>query len=400
MKKRIICNLLLATIFTLNTTSNINAATKYAYSIGTDYGDNVDTSKDAKNAATSFGKLGYKSYYNTKPTVSYMKGNAPNGRRRLGCEIVFLSGHATSTYMSFNYRNKGGDYATGIIQGKDWESPSTHYKYAGVDDCDMSKTKLFVLAGCETARGGDNITKDIVQNGAKTALGWTTKISCASHSEWLKKFFTKLESKVRVIDAVNYANSFSYSDSNVKNTWIYGDTKNIVSLTDTKKSTYDERLTKCNSTLLVNNHMSESNLRSTLSMILLNSSVKIDLNNYKIKKHGTVIDLILMVDGCETNTGYTLIVENNRVKEIYNNEIHNNLMYGIIKKPIITDNLKKNKLEIEKTIVEKSGYTVISQESKLIYNVNNNSFEYYVFTDYRINDDGLLGRKEGRYEIK
>jgi hypothetical protein len=46
------------------------------------------------------------------------------------------------------------------------------------------------------------------------------------------------------------------------------------------------------------------------------------------------------------------------------------------------------------------GYTVLSQESKMIYNVNNNTFEYYVFTDYRLNDDGLLERKEGKYEIK
>ena len=159
--------------------SNVFAATKYAYSIGTDYStlfhSDIDTSQDAINAANIFGKLGYTSYYNVKPTVNYMKGNAPNGSRRLGCEIVFLSGHGNSQLMSFNYKRKGGDYGTGIIQGRDWKSKDTGYTYAGVKDCNMSKTKLFVLAGCQTAKGSNNITRDVVKNGADSAVGWQKK---------------------------------------------------------------------------------------------------------------------------------------------------------------------------------------------------------------------------------
>lgn len=368
---------------------------------------NIDTSQDAINAATIFGKLGYKSYYNVKPTVSYMKENAPNGTRRLGCEIVFLSGYGNSQLMSFNYKRKGGNYSTGIIQGKNWKSKDTGYTYAGVKDCNMSKTKLFVLAGCQTAKGSDNITRDIVKNGADTAVEWKKSVDASDHTKWLKRFCGKLAGGYDINSALNYANSFSYSDNNVKTAVICGNgTTKIypcISSNILKAQKKDLRKIRINSKIKIGKKTKYKILKKRILKGFKEANVKININNYVIKREGNVVDLIYTVNGCETTSGYTMIVEKGTVTEIYNNMSPN---YNIvkqkvksIKKPKLTRKFRKACFKNAKGRLELCS-KIVSQEGKLIYDIKDNTYKFYVLTDYQENKDGGFGRYGTYYRIK
>lgn len=107
-------------LLALNVVTAYASGGNYAYSIGTNYDgglfdSDIDTSGDATYAATAFSLTGYSSYYNIQPTVSYMIGDNPLGNARLENNIIFLSGHGNKDHMSFNYKKKDGNHATGVI---------------------------------------------------------------------------------------------------------------------------------------------------------------------------------------------------------------------------------------------------------------------------------------------
>lgn len=46
-----------------------------------------------------------------------MRGQFKDGTWRMKSEVQFYSGHANNECIAFNYRNKGGDYKTGVYWG-------------------------------------------------------------------------------------------------------------------------------------------------------------------------------------------------------------------------------------------------------------------------------------------
>jgi len=421
MKKIRLLATLLMIVMTLGTFTAYASGGDYAYSIGTNYDaglfdSDIDTSGDATYAATAFSLAGYSSYYNIKPTVSYMTGNNPAGNPRLESNVLFFSGHGNTDHMSFNYKKSGGNYATGIIQGNYWESPTTGYKYAGVEDYNMGSVELVVFGGCNTAKGSDNITNDVVQNGASAAIGWTASVSASSHSYWLERFVDELAAGSTVAQAKQYADSFNYNDSNVRNGYIYGDTslklsnavasnlKNVqivasvdfVELQNSEKT--KNRKVEIEKELRIN---SMKSVESGDLISLLNSEdASFSLDNYKIveieSENSKIIEFIKLIDGCETNSGFTVFVKDELVTDIYKNNIEKCNEKTEIKKPSINE-----KKILEEVFNEVSlQYQVIEQNGKLVYDVNTQQFNYVVLTDYIVNEDGTLGRSEICYEVK
>ena len=60
------------------------------------------------------------------------------------------------------------------------------------------------------------------KGGASSSIGWIKSVSATEHTKWLKRFVNKLSKGATLSEATKYANSFSYSDYNVKTTWMYG----------------------------------------------------------------------------------------------------------------------------------------------------------------------------------
>ena len=201
--KRTLCLVLSLVLITATmSTMNVFAATtanQYAYSIGCDHGSwawllggyEGDFTDNVDYAATCYGMIGSitSSYKNYEPTYSYMRGNNPDGTRRIASKIVFLNGHANYDCLIHNHRNDDGDYATGVYIGNDYNSTSG-YKYAGFGSTNMSTCDHISLVGCSTASNGDyNITWKAVNKGANSALGFTDSIHSRSSAgeTWLEK---------------------------------------------------------------------------------------------------------------------------------------------------------------------------------------------------------------------
>ncbi|MDR1015134.1 MAG: hypothetical protein LBL86_09205 [Coriobacteriales bacterium] len=216
---------------------------KYAYSIGCDFKGvswwNVwvarredlggDLTPSILYAADTYGELGYESYYNLKPTDSYLKGQNPAGADRLGSDVVYLDGHAN--YMSlvcgdYEYASLFGDeptgspYMCGVWCGGDGQSADTLVNYAGLLGRDLSATRLISFVGCNTAgylegdddgddHFGDNLCEAARDCGAQAVLGFTGSIDGLTPAglHWKQKYNDGLAFGYTVQGAVDYANT-------------------------------------------------------------------------------------------------------------------------------------------------------------------------------------------------
>lgn len=129
-----------------------------AWSVGADYNDkhHINTTEDAIYASIFYKKLGYDSEYNIMPTYSKLKSYSSNNMPRLSSAIQMYSGHGSEKGIVFCYNQNDGEYKTGIRVYND--SGSSDYKYLRLYDSDMKNVKMIIFAGCETAKGGENIT--------------------------------------------------------------------------------------------------------------------------------------------------------------------------------------------------------------------------------------------------
>lgn len=380
----------------------------YAYSVGTDYSyflnPNIDTSKDAEYASTAWGMAGYTSYYSLKPTVSYMRGNAPDGRKRMESGIVFLSGHGNYQCVSFNYKGNDGDYKTGIYYGENLDS-TTGYKYVGVKSLDLSQTKLMVFAACQTASGTTNIAKNAADMGADATIGWTVSVGASSHTKWLKRFCDEIAAGSTVKRAKEYADSFNYSDNDVKKGKIYGSdstTVKSVSNFDVMAVRNDEdnkRATKIAGRVA----FTEDDLEGFVKRVVSAGKLNINLKDFEIQYNGGTVDLIYVINGVETLYGYSIILDNGYATKVYKNMGDNNSSFArmTIQKRTFSE-IADSVIEFEKSESVSRldpSYTVLGQETKHIFDIEMNKEYLVILTDY-MDESGAYGRSEDLIEIK
>ena len=208
-------------------TDNISASVNgnsTAYCVGTDYGSfDIDTTIDAQVAGSYYSGLGISTInVNIVPTLSNMNGSHANGQKYLASGIVFFSGHGGPNGMTWNYLSQGGNGYVGVIKGNTNNLVSPPYKYA-LGNYALSDVALYVFGGCKTAYGSSNISKWVVDNGAKISVGWSTEVLASAHSQWLSRFNYYISQGYSVNAACNYADSFTYStNSGVQNNVRYG----------------------------------------------------------------------------------------------------------------------------------------------------------------------------------
>lgn len=199
--------------------SIVNA--QYAYSVGTEYAKPdipIDTTSLTKKSSEAFYSMGYNSYYNLKPTVSYMRGDNPGGYKRMASNVVFLSGHGNTNTISFNYLHQGGDYETGVC------STCNHPSYFTLSSNNFQYTKLMIFNACNTGQGdSDNLMTYAVSRGVDSTIGWSTETSQLSAGSWFDRFYNYLNQRKTVKEAYDYAQSDWYMDSRIKNARLWGD---------------------------------------------------------------------------------------------------------------------------------------------------------------------------------
>lgn len=369
------------------TPTKVFAYNKNAWSVGSRYGDGyifgliggVDTREEAKNAADYYGTLGYNSYYEYEPTYKILRGKFKNGKYRMESAIQFYSGHANNECIAYNTNQKGGDYKTGIYYGKNYDS-STGYRYAGIQSYDFSGVKLITFAGCNSAKGDDNICKRAYDNGADTTIGWEVSIGASSHTSWLNRFNDYLNKGYTVNKAAEYADSYSYTDNGVKSHKIYGNGNlrfyklRIASLYNFSKSNREP--------LYKFKYYSDDQVFQELNENISN----FDIKNYNISdtvnESYRVVDLVKIVDGIKSTEGYSIIISDGTAA-IYQNStsmdfstfVHVENIESYLKTYDV-ENYCVNRINKIEPDIEKETINIVKEE-KIYDTIDNTVKRYY-----------------------
>ncbi len=95
------------------------------------------------------------------------------------------------------------------------------YDFYSIDNLNWSDKKLVTFAACNTAGNGTpqdySLAAKVVEYGAQMSVGWYTEVNAYSFPDWLDNYHAKLKDGSKPLDAIIYANSKNYMNSNVKN---------------------------------------------------------------------------------------------------------------------------------------------------------------------------------------
>ena len=304
---------------------NVNAASGYAFSMGTNFGsNNIDTSRDATYVDDLLSGMGYTTYKTTAPTYYIIDGSFSSGRKRLESDLLFLAGHASSSTMYWNYLSKGGSYAQ-ALKNTNVGTCDEQWTYTGIGMYKMSNVDFAFFAGCQTAKGSGNITEYAKNRGAKTTLGWTVDVNDEDAYKWEKNFYTKLKSGATINSAVSYANSFTYNTTTVKNTKLYGSTSaTIKGISDTLLQGNKNIDIKNIKDIKINKQLINTEYKKQIADIIkTNINDDFNINDFIIEKaennDGIIYDFYLKINEVKTDIGYTVFVSNNVVTNVIDN---------------------------------------------------------------------------------
>lgn len=355
---------------TVNSTAT---ATKYAYSIGVDHGfvwpwsSNLsgDFTPNVDYASTVYGMIpDVTSYKKFTPDVTYMKGNNPNGVRRIASEIVFLNGHGNVDNVCFNAGNNNGDSATGVYRGPDYAS-SSGYSYVGLDSTDMSTCDHISFVACNTGKGSNSIAEKAHSRGANSSLGFTDSITSRSKDGrgWICKFNDGLANGYSISRCLRYATEFYPNSDLATYAKIYGDSDNIVASNSSSNAVTDNyksrnKLTNVSTCIdvpeienVVNVDIPNNDFINKIIDCIWDIDSTFESSNYKMtinifapQDGNGMIKFQYFINGeISTNKAYIAYIENNKVIEITCSQAASNMHSS-------TMNTKANEKSIEELI--------------------------------------------------
>lgn len=388
-------------------TTYVSAASGYAFSAGYT-GSDLDTTSQVNYANSTYNKIGYTTNYKMAPNSSYLNtGKYSNGRRYMESDVIYLSGHGDDEGKTIQLGNNVGYRVDSYYNNNLLKLSSVNW----------SKVKLITYAGCKTSynpiQDYSNISVETYRKGAKNVVGFQQEVYTSSLIEWMKKYHDKLKSGGTVVQAIQYANNYSYNDSRVKDIGFFGPSNTTISSVD--NTIYSSNLlnTDNQNTTIVTNSIEFTNDNEDLENILTYLESKyseFNKNDYEVKVYTLnkeqncySIDLIKKIGDYYTNLGYSIGVENGKVTsvtdnndkltletkmKIYNKKVSKELLESYKEQAIAQVYKKaiKNELPIK---VDKNDITIDNQKCQLFFDTNNNKKYYKVFTTYK-NGKGLI----------
>jgi len=385
---------------------NSTSASLYAYSIGVNHGFvwpwqnhlEGDFRDNVNYANTCYGMIPRitNSYYTHTPTVTYMRGNNPNGQRRIASEIVFLNGHANWDNLVFNHGNNGGEYATGVYINSDFNSDSG-YKYAGLNSTTMNTCDLISFVGCKTAANENtNLTNRAVTRGARSAVGFTDNITSRSSAgkNWLKKYNDALATGSTISASITYATT-QYPSSNLgSHVRVYGSSSNTVrsSSINPLNDSLDNRAVNID-IYVPNDIRADSNTKMFKSIESeikkLDSTFSFDDYRMTINMFGEedgdgMIVYKYYVDGkIMTNKAFVVSIEGNKVVSITKSPVDNSSNSRTVDEKELLNKViahENSRPSINKIVTKNMPIDGI--EEYYYYDYNDNELYYFVSTFY------------------
>lgn len=331
--------------------------------------------------------------------------------------LTLLSNLNSSNVQLF-YCHGGLDYVQfkdcGLCLGKSTTIDGREYQSA--EGIDWSTKKLVTLAACKTA-GIDSpdsnaIAPQLAVMGAQATIGWYSKIWTFSSCDWLDNFHDKIYKGYNVLDAVNYANSKNYAFPTVKNVTLSYRSLSPLS----NDSTIDKEILQSNKNLLKNKDIGKLNVSNAETIIKQNNS-SFDVNQYEkqiseglytynvekneMKKNYSYIDYNLKIGDFITNSGYTVILDENdnilqicdNTVDIYEETYRKNSNYYNVSDSDSNYYLSKAKEQIS------SKYTILNENIAFGYDVNKN--KKYAYIDFEVQlSTGKSQNEYFSFEIK
>lgn len=366
--------------------NDVFAVSKTYLSVGTDFGN---IGGNSTTEATWVGStLLLEKYIGSTITIpTYSKLTAQyQGRYVLESDILYFLGHAASDRIKWNYKGKNGIYAVGIKNIAS-DSYMDEYRMIGIGRYNMQKVKLAIFQGCSTAANpNSNLPKYANSRGATVAIGWASDISRSDSFPWIKRFFSYGRYPNTVTNMVNYANSFSYVTSDIKNTRIYGN--GGISVFPSGESKINKSGIIIDNRKHIINQEYDININSiqnikTKIVNIINNKISKDIteSDFTIEMaendNGKIYDLYFMINGIKTNLGYTIFTnkEGTIITDIYDNM--NSYKTSTLKKErteIIRQKLE-NTIDLNK--IKKNTLKMAKAENMSLTVSVINSFKYY-----------------------
>lgn len=398
---------------------NVYAASGYGFSVGTRFSavDGDSSVEEAQSAHYYHQQMGFTSTLLSTPTFSTLRAKTSDSSRYLlESDLLFFLGHANSTTIYWDYMGKGGDYAI-AIKNDNSNYCDRYWTYVGLGNYNMSKVTLGVFMGCSTAANStSNLPKYANSKGATVTIGWTVDIPQADTYLWTSRFYSRLNDRYTVSSAINYANSFTYSNSKIKNTKVYGNSGTVINPAIIAR----EYIANDKENILsydINKNLNISNLSQSDKMNSIGNIIKktinddFNINDFIVETaqndNGIIYDYYYTVNGIKTNVGYTVFVNSDETKietivdnmndintsistlEVTDIQSRTNLLSesrieSMREKAIATTNTSDSNSPV-RTIIDEYKYYDI-KENKLYYNIvvevvdpipNTKAIEYY-----------------------
>ncbi|MDQ2086959.1 hypothetical protein RBH29_11020 [Herbivorax sp. ANBcel31] len=193
-KYSLTCILIVAILVTWS--SMVFSQTKYASCYGFYYDWVHDTTGNATYAGACYEIQGYASFvyhdYDANFALNHLSTD----------DIFFYSGHGHYTELIF-YDGKNKD-------DTDNDCSNSYLQMEDVEEKDLSGMTLAVLAGCNTADFGSNITTTFHEQGATCAVGWENTLRVPQKATWLEHFNGSLSNNSTVNQAIQTADTRTF----------------------------------------------------------------------------------------------------------------------------------------------------------------------------------------------
>lgn len=391
MKKRIknIISVALAMSLLGGATLSADASSGYAYSMGGYYGST--DSVRVINTANNWARCGYKSYYKTEITYSFLSSS-----NMLNSDILYFSAFGNQNFVKLQTN-------VYLVNGS-----SNGSNEVGISDYTLSNTRLVVYDAGYTASGTSNLCTATISRGADAVIGWYGSVNRDDTEKWQSRFQSYCVSGYKLVAAITYADSFSDYNNNtsVKDHRIYGNYNQVIQKSSASSVSILSEDTICAELETTPDRVVDiDEIECTYDDIdynAINSEIKenfpdFDESDYKVTTvsnsldgNSFVVDYTLKIGDYTTDSGYTIIFRDNKASTLYNNTIQSNTvstMAESVSEVNSSDEMETYKNaalnEAQKVVTEmNNGSFVVSQTAEPYYDINTNSYYYRVITEY------------------
>ena len=264
---------------------------------------------------------------------------------------------------------------SGIVAGSDRTYAGR--ECIGTDSVHWDADTILVIYGSCKAMGDNGVVDQnsvgfkTAVRGAQVVVGWTSEIGVSSVENWTINFNNRLADGYTLQQAMDYANSFTYRDSRANENSLgihhscpdmkIGKYRNFIQdevrpednllLKSTQKSRNNEAVTELNQVYNIIREtypqFNENNYEiSSGDAILLDINTNQEINtNY--------VNLKLKLGEFETNSGFTIKLNDGIVEAIYDNTIDFNTESNLVKTKMTTNYGEYNSVELKNDAVQK-----------------------------------------------